>query len=104
MRGRWASAAIGAGIARNRANAAADQQMQAADQANQIEMEKMKASYQHELDQLKAKQAQAPQPQQSSGGQEDITTKLRKLGELKQQGILSEEEFQKLKADLIAKL
>ena len=76
----------------------------AADQANQIEMEKMKASYQHELDQLKASQAQARQPQQSSGGQEDITTKLRKLGELKQQGILSEEEFQKLKADLIAKL
>ena len=82
----------------------ADQQMQAADQANKIEMEKMKASYQHELDQLKASKAQARQPQQSSGGQEDITTKLRKLGELKQQGILSEEEFQKLKADLIAKL
>jgi putative oligomerization/nucleic acid binding protein len=104
MRGRWASAAIGAGVARNRANARADSQMQAADQANQIEMEKMKASYQHEIDQMKASQTQAPQPQQASGGQEDITTKLRKLGELKQQGVLSEEEFQKLKADLIAKL
>jgi putative oligomerization/nucleic acid binding protein len=104
MRGRWASAAVGAGIARRRAGAAADQQVQAADQANQIEMEKMKASYQHEIDQMKAAQAPAPQPQQSSGGQEDITAKIRKLGELKQQGLLSEEEFQKAKADLIAKL
>ena len=104
MRGRWASAAIGAGIARNRANARADSQMQAADQANQIEMEKMKASYQHEIDQMKASQAQAPPPQQAAGGQEDITAKLKKLADLKQQGILTEEEFQKLKAEQLAKL
>jgi hypothetical protein len=30
--------------------------------------------------------------------------KLKKLADLKQQGILSEEEFQKMKAALIAKL
>lgn len=34
---------------------------------------------------------------------EDITQKLKKLADLKQQGILTEEEFQKLKTDLLAK-
>jgi hypothetical protein len=89
MRGRWASAALGAGVARYRAEGRAQQEIQSQQQANQIEMEKMKASYQNEIDQLKAQQRQTPQPQHSSGVQEDITTKLRKLGELKQQGILS---------------
>jgi hypothetical protein len=87
MRGRWASAAIGASIARNRAGAKMDEQA---------------ASYQREIDQLKAAQAQPSQAQQSSG-QEDITQKLKKLADLKQQGILTEEEFQKLKTDLLAK-
>ena len=101
MRGRWASAAIGAGIARNRAQGRAEQEVNAANQANQVEMEKMKASYQHEIDQMKASQAQAqaaPQPQQAA---EDPMVKLKKLADLKQQGILSEEEFQKMKAALI---
>jgi len=102
MRGRWASAAIGAGIARHRAEGRAQQEIDAANQASQLEMEKMKASYQHEIDQLRASQAQArPQPQQSA---EDPMAKLKKLADLKQQGILSEEEFQKMKASLIAQL
>ena len=102
MRGRWASAAIGAGIARHRAEGRAEQEIQAANQASQLEMEKMKASYQHEIDQLRASQAHAPpQPQQSA---EDPMVKLKKLADLKQQGILSEEEFQKMKASLIAQL
>ena len=102
MRGRWASAAIGAGIARHRAEGRAEQEIQAANQASQMEMEKMKASYQHEIDQLRASQAHAPpQPQQSA---EDPMAKLKKLADLKQQGILSEEEFQKMKTSLIAQL
>ena len=102
MRGRWASAAIGAGIARHRAEGRAQQEIDAANQASQLEMEKMKASYQHEIDQLRASQAQArPQPQQAA---EDPMAKLKKLADLKQQGILSEEEFQKMKASLIAQL
>ena len=56
MRGRWASAAIGAGIARNRAQGQAQQEIQAANQASQMEMERMKAQHQHEIDQLKAAQ------------------------------------------------
>ena len=102
MRGRWASAAVGAGIARHRAGASADQQVQAANQASQLEMQKMEAQHQHEMDQLRMSQAQAaPQPQQSA---EDPMAKLKKLADLKQQGILSEEEFQKMKASLIAQL
>ncbi|HEY7110997.1 MAG TPA: SHOCT domain-containing protein [Nitrososphaeraceae archaeon] len=104
MRGRWASAAIGAGIASHRAQGRAEAEIQSQQQANQIEMEKMKASYQHEIDQMKGSQAQAqaaPQPQQSA---EDPMAKLKKLADLKQQGILSEEEFQKMKAALISQL
>ena len=102
MRGRWASAAVGAGIARHRASGQADAQMQAANQANQLEMQKMEAQHQHEMDMLRSSQARAPpQPQQSA---EDPMAKLKKLAELKQQGILTEEEFQKMKASLIAQL
>jgi len=104
MRGRWASAALGAGIARHRAEERAQQDIDAANQASQLEMEKMRASYQHEIDQLKANQARAqPRPQQSDEPQ-DPFTKLKKLADLKQQGILTEQEFQKVKAQLLSKL
>ena len=54
------------------------------------------------MDMLRSSQARAPpQPQQSA---EDPMAKLKKLADLKQQGILSEEEFQKMKASLIAQL
>ena len=44
MRGRWASMAIGAGIARHRASGQAEQEIQAANQANQLEMQKMEVN------------------------------------------------------------
>ena len=91
MRGRWASAAIGAGIARNRAG----REMEAQEAAHQREMDQMKQQYEQQQAQSK--------PQQSSG-QEDVTQKLQKLADLKKQGILSDEEFQKMKTDLLAKL
>ena len=47
------------------------------------------------------KQQQQPQPQAQ---QEDHFQKLKKYGELRQQGIITEEEFQKLKADLLSKI
>jgi cell division septum initiation protein DivIVA len=104
MRGRWASAALGAGIARYRADQEAQQEIAAVNQANQIEMEKMRASYQHEIDQLKASQGQShPRPQQSAGP-EDPITKLKKFAELKEQGILTEEEFRKIKTELLSRL
>jgi uncharacterized Zn finger protein (UPF0148 family) len=97
MRGRWASAAIGAGVARHRAGAEMEQQ----EAAHQREMDQLKAEQQRQIDQLK--QQQQSKPQQSSN-QEDVTQKLQKLADLKKQGILSDEEFQKLKMELLAKL
>ncbi len=44
---------------------------------------------------------QAPQP---AGGSSDVTEQIRKLGELRDQGILTEEEFQTKKRELLAKL
>lgn len=95
MRGRWASAAIGAGVARRRAGAEMEQQ----EAAHQREMDQLKAEQQREMERIKQDQSK---PQQS--GQEDVTQKLQKLADLKKQGILSEEEFQKLKMELLAKL
>ncbi|MDW0171267.1 MAG: SHOCT domain-containing protein, partial [Nitrososphaeraceae archaeon] len=59
----------------------------------------LKAEQQREMERIKQDQSK---PQQS--GQEDVTQKLQKLADLKKQGILSDEEFQKLKMELLAKL
>lgn len=96
MRGRWASAAIGAGVARNRAGAEMEQQ----EAAHQREMEQLKAEQQREIERLKGNESK---PQQTSN-QEDITQKLQKLADLKKQGILTDEEFQKMKMELLAKI
>ncbi len=95
MRGRWASAAIGAGVARSRAGAQAEQQ----EAAHQREMEQLKAEQQKELERVKAES----KPQQTSN-EEDITQKLQKLADMKKQGILTDEEFQKMKMELLAKM
>ena len=98
MRGRWASAAIGAGVARHRAGAEMEQQ----EAAHQREMEQLRAEQQREMEHMRELQNAQSKPQQS--GQEDVTQKLQKLADLKKQGILSDEEFQKLKMELLAKL
>ena len=98
MRGRWASAAIGAGIARRRMGAEMDQQ----NQAHEAEMQKAQQQIDAQQRQLEA--MQQPQPQQAQPQQEDITQKLKKYGDLKQQGLITDEEFQKLKADLLSKM
>jgi Short C-terminal domain len=82
MRGRIAAFAIGSHMATKRTEAAMSQQAQAPPQ------------------QAPPQQA----PPQAQPQQEDITQKLQKLADLHKQGILSDEEFQKMKADLIAKL
>jgi len=96
MRGRWASAAIGAGVARHRAGAEMEQQ----EAAHQHEMEQLRAEQQREIERLKGSESK---PQQTSN-QEDITQKLQKLADLKKQGILTDEEFQKMKMQLLAKM
>jgi multidrug resistance efflux pump len=58
--------------------------------------------------QAQAAQAQAAQMQaaqatsQSQGPKKDVVQELEKLANLKQQGILSEEEFQQMKARLLS--
>jgi hypothetical protein len=81
MRGRIASFAIGSAVATRRTEARMSQQAQP-----------------------QQAQPQQAQPQQAQPQQEDITQKLQKLADLHKQGILSDEEFQKMKTDLIAKL
>ena len=104
MRGRWASAAIGAGVARRRAGAEMNQQ----NQAHEAEMQKAQQQIDAQQRQLEAMQQQKQQPQaqpqQVQPQQEDITGKLKKYGDLKQQGLITDQEFQKLKADLLSKM
>src|SRR5215211_65354 len=100
MRGRWASAAIGAGVARRRAGAVMNQQ----NQAHEAEMQKAQQQIDAQQRQLEAMQQQKQHPQQAQPQQEEITQKLKKYGDLKQQGLITDEEFQKLKADLLSKM
>ncbi len=100
MRGRWASAALGAGLARRQASYEMDQQAQAYETQQQQAQQQIEAQ-QRQIEALQRQQTQHhPQPQQH----EDLTEMLKKYADLKQQGILTEEEFQKLKADLLSKL
>jgi multidrug resistance efflux pump len=101
MRGRWASAAIGAGIARRRMGAEIDQQ----NQAHEAEMQRAQQQMEAQQKQIEAlKKQQQAQPPQVRSQHDDITEKLKKYGDLKQQGLITEEEFQKLKADLLSKI
>ncbi len=101
MRGRWASGAIGAGIARRRMGAEVDQQ----NQAHEAEMQRAQEQIEAQQRQLEAlKKQQQAQPQQVRSQHDDLTEKLKKYGDLKQQGLITEEEFQKLKADLLSKI
>ena len=102
MRGRWASAALGAGIARRRMSYEMDEQAQAYESQNQQAQQQIEAQKRQieALQQQMQQQQKQPQPQQ----QEDPTQKLIKYADLKQQGIITEEEFQKLKANLLSKI
>ena len=91
MRGRIASFAMGAAIARRRTAWA---------------MEENAYHAQRENEQLKEAQAQSAlhgqHPQSSI--HDDLTENLQKYADLYQKGVLTYVEFQKLKADLLAKL
>ena len=104
MRGRIASFAVGAAIAKKRTASAMAGQAEHAQQTQQAQQQAQKT--QLELEQLKAAQAQSAQQTQppQSSNQEDLTQKLQKYADLHQKGVLTDEEFQKLKTDLIAKL
>jgi multidrug resistance efflux pump len=96
MRGRWASMAIGAGIARHRAGAEVDQERQAYESQLSQSQRQIEAQ-QRQLESLQGQTQQKPR-------QEDPTKKLEKYADLRQKGLLTEEEFQKLKADLLPQM
>jgi membrane protease subunit (stomatin/prohibitin family) len=97
MRGRWASAALGAGIARRRMGNEMDQQAQMYE-AQQQQAQRQIEAQQRQIEALQ-QQKQQPQPQH-----EDPTQKLQKYADLKQKGLITDEEYQKLKADLLSKM
>jgi len=98
MRGRWASMAIGAGIARHRAGAAADQERQG------YESQLDQSQRQIEAQQRQIESLQGQGQTQQKPRQEDLTKKLEKYADLRQKGLLTEEEFQKLKADILSQM
>jgi hypothetical protein len=61
---------------------------------------------QHRIMHAQAQAVQAAQAQAkgSNQGKKDVAQELERLGSLKQQGLITEEEFQKLKADLLSKM
>ena len=93
MRGRWASAALGAGLARRQMGYEMDQQAQAFE-AQQAEAQRQIEAQQRQIEALQ-RQKQGAQPQQ-----EDPYQKLKKYADLKQQGIITEEEFQRFQSTL----
>jgi len=96
MRGRWAMAAMGAGVARHRANAAMDQERQGYESQLDQSQRQIEAQ-QRQIESLQQQKYQQPQ-------QEDLGKKLQKYADLRQKGLLTEEEFQKLKADLLSQM
>ena len=98
MRGRWVSAALGAGMARRQASYGMEQQAQA------YEAQQQQAQQQIEAQQRQIEALQRQKQQQPQSHQKDLTEKLIKYAELKKQGILTEEEFQKLKMDLLSRM
>jgi hypothetical protein len=100
MRGRWASAALGAGIARRRAGQEMDDQAQAFE-AQQQQAQRQIEAQQRQIEALQQQKFQKPQSQPQ---QEDITQKLQKFADLHQKGLLTDDEFRKLKADLLSKI
>jgi Short C-terminal domain len=77
-------------------------------QAQQSQIDQAQAQAAQATQAAQAAQAQADrlanQAQGSNRGKKDTLQELEKLGSLKQQGILTDEEFQKLKARLLSNI
>jgi hypothetical protein len=69
-------------------------------------MQKQAQAQQAQAQQAQAQQAQAQQAQQAAqaSAKTDPMQEIAKLGDLKAKGLLTEEEFQKMKANLLAKM
>jgi multidrug resistance efflux pump len=74
------------------------------EQQGAFDSQMSQAQRQIEAQQRQIEQLQQQKQQQPQSQQEDHFQKLKKYGELRQQGIITEEEFQKLKADLLSNI
>ena len=76
------------------------------EQAQAFEAQQQQAQRQIEAQQrqIEALQQQKFQKPQSQPLQEDITQKLQKFADLHQKGLLTDDEFRRLKADLLSKI
>ena len=104
MRGRWAMFAAGRAVSNSRANAAVQQQQNQADPAIQQQQrlaQQQAQAQQQEIDRLRAQQSQHAQ---QASPQEDVTENIQKLGDLHQKGLLTDEEFAKMKMQLLSQL
>ena len=107
MRGRWAAFAVGRAAANSRSQAAMQQQQQQADMAMQQQQQlaqQQAQAQQAEIDRLRAQQSQQTQNVQASSSQGDVTEKIQKLGDLHQKGLLTDEEFAKMKMQLLSQM
>ncbi len=108
MRGRWAAFAVGLAVARNRTQSAMQQQnaqqqaamqQQAAQQQAAQQQQAAMQQQQQEIERLKQQQQQQP-----ASSQVDVTEKIQKLGDLHQKGLLTDEEFSKMKMQLLSQM
>lgn len=90
--------AVAGGVSRHQ-QAKADQQYEAQQYEAQQQQAAMDAAAQQAVAQQAA--AQAPPPAPAPAGGTDLVAELQKLGALREQGILSEEEFAAAKAKLL---
>ena len=96
MRGRWASLALGAAVARSRTESGMDEERYGYER----QLDQSQRQIEEQQRQIEALQAQKQQKPQ----QEDPTQKLQKFAALRQKGLLTEEEFQKLKMSLLSEM
>ena len=80
-----------------------EQQQQAFD-AQQQQAQRQIEAQQRQIEALQQQhRGQPSQHQQASGGQ-DVTSKLQKLADLHQKGLLTDDEFSKMKMNLLSQL
>lgn len=91
---------IGSRMARNRYDSMAMEQ----EQQQQLRQAQEKQQQAEKAEQAARLQAAQTQPERSQVPKEDIFQKLQKLGNMKQQGLITDEEFQEMKSKLISSM
>ena len=104
MRGRWAAFAVGRAAANSRSNAAMQQQQNQADQAMQQQQQLAQQQAQAQQQEIERLRAQQEVKQAQASPQVDVTEKIQKLGDFHQKGLLTDEEFAKMKMQLLSQL